>query len=308
MAKSCSEKYIRDSWQADFMGVPRSDSTHPSDVGSQITAERTRAMEVLGRTTHAPNAPAEGFVQTYIEGFDKLFNHGIPRGSSVLICGGPGSGKTIFGLHTLAQAAARGEKCLYMTFEESEDRLRSHMRDFGWDVAKLEREGRLKIVHYTPWDIARQVEALVEQSKGELLIDVKPLIFPKGFVPNRVVIDSLSSISSVFSGREESYRTYISQLFSLFASIQATSFFISETGLIPTSISQGGVEEFLADGVILIYNIKHGTSRQSAIEILKMRGESFKRKVVAMEIVDGKGIVVYPDQEVFESNEPFKGF
>ena len=67
----------------------------------------------------------------------------------------------------------------------------------------------------------------------------------------------------------------------------------------PTIFSPTGVEEFLADGVIVLYNVRKGDIRESAIEVLKMRGVKHIKKVVAMQIVTGTGIEVYPDQEVF---------
>ena len=59
------------------------------------------------------------------------------------------------------------------------------------------------------------------------------------------------------------------------------------------------MEEFLADGVIVLYNIKKGNIRENAIEVLKMRGADHEKKIVAMQITDN-GIVVYPEQELFE--------
>ncbi len=239
------------------------------------------------------------WIQTGVEGFDALLEKGIPKGASVLVCGGPGSGKTIFCLQTLAYAASRGEKCLYMTFEESEQRLLEHMADFGWDGAALIKKGNLVVKRYNPYDITRQVEAMLEQQKGELLIDVKPLLFPVGFKPDRVVIDSLSAIAAAFVGKEETYRIYIEQLFKIFEDVDATSFLISETAELPHKLTASGVEEFLADGVIVIYNLKHGNIRESAIECLKLRGAAFKKKIVAMQIMSGVGLEVYSEQEVF---------
>ena len=54
----------------------------------------------------------------------------------------------------------------------------------------------------------------------------------------------------------------------------------------------------MADGVIVLYNFKRGDVRENALEVLKMRGENHKKKIVAMQINE-KGIVVYPEQEVF---------
>lgn len=243
------------------------------------------------------------WVYTGIQGFDVLLDKGIPRGLSVLVCGGPGSGKTIFGLQTLAYGLSQGEKCLYMTFEEAPERLMNHMRDFGWDVKKYIKSGQLIIRKYNIYDVSRQVEAMMEKAKGELLIDIQPLLFPQGFRPDRIVVDSLSAISAAFVGKEDTYRVYIEQLFNLFQGMNTTSFLISETTELPKRLTNSGVEEFLADGVIVMYSIRHGNIRENAIECLKMRGASFKKKIAAMQILSGKGIEVYPEQEIFTEIE-----
>lgn len=267
----------------------------------QIQDQRKPVVEKIEKANHKTGVPSQDYIKTGIPGFDELFTNGIPRGTSVLVCGGPGSGKTIFCLQTLAYGAAHGEKCLYMTFEESEERLKSHMRDFGWEPDKLIKKGNLVIKRYDPFEVTRQVEAMLEKAKGELLIDVKPMLFPKGFKPDRVAVDSLSAIASAFVGKQDTYRIYIEQLFRLLEEMKSTSFLIAESTDVPVKLTQSGVEEFLADGVIIMYNIQKENIRENAVEILKIRGEKFKKKVVALEIQGGKGIVVYPEQEVFEA-------
>jgi circadian clock protein KaiC len=237
------------------------------------------------------------YIKTGISGFDGLFEKGIPKGNSVLIAGGAGSGKTIMCLQILAEAARRGEKCLYMSFEESEERLRRHMRDFGWNPEELEKKGNLVIKRFSVFDIARSIDALLAKRKGELLIDVNPVILPKGFKPDKIVVDSLTSIASAFAG-SDTYRSYVEQLFRFFEEMEATSFLITETEQLPKIFSPTGVEEFLADGVVVLYNIRKGDIRESAIEVLKMRGAKHKKKIVAMQITN-QGIEVYPEQEVF---------
>lgn len=239
------------------------------------------------------------YLATEIPGFDDLFETGIPKGVTTLVCGGPGSGKTIFCLQTLYNAAKRGEKVFYMTFEESPERLREHMRDFGWDPEPLEKSGKLVIKRISPLDITRQIDAMLEEMKGELLIELNPLIIPKGYHPDWIAVDSLSAIASAFYGKEETYRLYIEQLFRQFEKMNATTLLISETPDPTVHLTTSGVEEFLADGVFVLYNIRHGNVRESAIEVLKMRGAGFQKKIAAMQIKTGQGIFVYPDQEVF---------
>tara|TARA_Y100000310_G_scaffold340367_1_gene435859 strand:- start:511 stop:1881 length:1371 start_codon:yes stop_codon:yes gene_type:complete len=242
--------------------------------------------------------PGKHYIKTGIEGFDELLEQGIPQGNSIIVAGGAGSGKTIFTLQTLAHHAMEGEKCLYMTFEESEEDLVQHMEDFGWPARELIKKGRLKIQRFNPFDITRNVDALLAKQKGELLIDIDPVIIPKDFKPDFIVLDSLTAIASAFTSKAESYRIYIEQLFRFFEKIGATSFLITETEQIPKIFSTTGVEEFLAGGVVVLYNLKHGNVRENALEILKLRGAAHQKKIVAYQIT-GQGLVVYPEQEVF---------
>ena len=268
----------------------------------QLSQQRLPISHVVDAHKNKTGTPSDNFIVTGIPGFDDLFDLGIPKGSSVLIAGGAGTGKTLFSLQTLFYHASRGEKCLYMSFEESEERLISHMRDFDWDPEELIKKKKLLIKRFNPFDITRSVDALLMKAKGELLIDIEPIIFPENYQPDFVVVDSLTAIASAFTGKEDSYRIYIEQLFRFFEKIRATSFLVTETKQIPTIFSQTGVEEFLADGVVVLYNIKRGNLRENAIEVLKLRGAKHQKKIVAMQI-SNSGIVVYPEQEIFGAVE-----
>ncbi len=235
-------------------------------------------------------------IKTGIPGFDKLLKEGIPKGSAILVEGGPGSGKTLFCLQTLYNLVKRGYKGLYMSFEEPEWRLKSHMYSFGWDPEKYEKKGLLMIRNFNALDIARSVEALLSEAKKELLIEVQPVLIPKDFVPDILVLDSLSSIASAFSGEESRFRIYMEQLFKYLEKHNTTSLLIREVAN-PTHIGNVYVEKgeavsFLSDGIIVIYNVIYDNGRRGrALEILKLRGESFDRRIVVGEITN-KGWVV----------------
>ncbi len=244
-----------------------------------------------------PIVEKEEFMKTGIAGLDSLFKEGIPTNSSVLIAGGTGSGKTLLTLQILCNAAREGKKCFYMSFEESEERLDNHMRKFGWDLG--DKKGNLLLQRFNLFDITRSIDAMLAKQSGDLLIEVEPVILPKGFKPDIIVVDSLTAIASAFYGRGETYRLYINQLFRFFEDQKITTFLISETNQDPKIYSTSGVEEFLADGVIVLYNIRSGNVREHGLEVLKMRGTEHERKIVAMQIISGKGIEIFPDQEVF---------
>jgi len=268
---------------------------------AQVLEQRMPIKKSIGdlvyQVTKGTAAP-KNFIKTGIEGFDELLDTGIPEGNSIILAGGAGSGKTIFCLQTLFHHASAGRKCLYMTFEESESDLADHMESFGWPARELIKKGTLKIQRFNPFDITRNVDALLAKQKGELLIELDPIIIPSDFKPDIIVLDSLTAIASAFTGKEESYRIYIEQLFRFFEKIAATSFLITETEQIPKIFSTTGVEEFLAGGVVVLYNLKRGNVRENALEVLKLRGAGHQKKIVAYKITPN-GMVVFPDQEVF---------
>jgi KaiC/GvpD/RAD55 family RecA-like ATPase len=240
-------------------------------------------------------------MKTGISGLDKLFKEGIPLGSAVIIEGGPGSGKTAMCLQIMNEACKAGKKALYMSFEEPEWRLKQHMLEFGWDADKYEKAGLLMLKRFNALDIARSVEALLSEAKKELLIDIQPVLIPKEFKPDIICVDSLSSISSAFTGEENRFRVYMEQLFRYLEGNNITSFLIRETAH-PTHLGlsyteQGEAISFLSDGIIVIYSVIYDNSKRGrALEVLKMRGEEIDRRIVEMEIVNKKGVVVYPNK------------
>lgn len=258
----------------------------------------------MAKKTQGKSIPRKGkYLKTGIPGFDNLFEHGIPLGKAILIEGSPGTGKTIFCLQTAYNTCKQGKKVLYMSFEESEDSLVEHMEDFGWDAVEIQKKGLLRIKRFSAIDIARSVEALLSEAKKELLIVTEPILFPRDFDPEVIIIDSLTSIASAFSGEEYRFRIYMEQLFRHLEKKKISSYLIKETD-VPTHVGaahsdEHGAISFLSDGIICMYNVVYPVGKRgSAIEVLKMRGESFKKITVKTEIKSKKGLIVYPNQEL----------
>lgn len=251
--------------------------------------------------TNSEIIPEQTYVKTDIPGFDELITNGIPRESAVLVCGGPGTGKTTFCLNLICNAAKKGSKCLYLTFEEDIINLKRHMKNFGWEGSSKGAAENMIVRKMQPFDISRSVEALLAKASGELTIELDEVegVIPSGFHPDIIILDSLSAVAAAFSGKEEGYRIYIEQLFSLFKKIGATSFLITEIEQDTTRYSKSGIEEFLADAVIVFYNIRSKNIRINALEILKARGTPHQKKIVPFKMISNKGIVVYPTEEVF---------
>jgi len=83
---------------------------------------------------------------TKIRGLDEILNGGVPTGGLTLLNGGPGAGKTLFGLEFLMRGAQQGIPGILLTFEEHEDALHHYATTFGWDIVELENRGFLSII------------------------------------------------------------------------------------------------------------------------------------------------------------------
>jgi len=239
-------------------------------------------------------------LKTDIKGFDSLFKEGgIPKGNSILVAGGTGTGKSIFCRQICYNLVSRGKNCMYVSFEESIERIEKSMRKFGWDAKKLREEGRLIIQKINPLDILRMKFGSLggTGSATEVSYKIKPLIIPKDFNPEVIVVDSLTAIISASISKEKNYRVYLQQLFSFFEETGATSFLITETDQMPTRFSDTGIEEFLADGIVVLYNIQRRDKREGALEVFKMRYSNHEKKIFAMEI-GNDGIKIYPEKQV----------
>ncbi|MFA6907662.1 MAG: ATPase domain-containing protein [Candidatus Micrarchaeia archaeon] len=255
-------------------------------------------QEKRGKAAKEDNA----HIFTGVPGLDAMLGIGIPAGSSVLIEGGPGSGKTMLCLAIASHHCKIGKKVLYMSFEEPEKRLIEHLEPLDKDVKKYIGKDLLRLKRFNALDVARSVEALLSEAKKELLIDVNPVFFPEDFKPDLVLIDSLTSISSAFSGEDSRFRIYMEQLFRYLEKENISSFLIREVANPSHTGKQtseaGEAVSFLSDGIIIIYNVLYpGGERGTGIEILKMRGAEIQRKIVKMKI-GADGITVFPEAQI----------
>lgn len=228
----------------------------------------------------------EGMLPLRVSTADSLITrHAMERGSTILIAGGCGTGKSTFVTQSFYNAMLAGEKTVYLSFEQEVAKVKERAKiNFGWDLEKLEKQGKLFMLRMDPFKIARSVEAFLAQKKGDLLVSVDEIEFP--FLPDRIAIDSLSALNIAFMGNMENYRYYVSYMFDMLNRYNSLNFVISETELTSGTYSRSGIEEFLADGVIVMYNVStgFGKERRRAIEILKLRSSQHVRKAVPFKI------------------------
>lgn len=220
-------------------------------------------------------------VPTYIPYFDFLIKGGFEKNSVNLLVGSAGSGKTIFATQYLVEGMKRGEKCLYVTFEERKDEFYRNMGVFGWELEDFEKKGLLTFLSYSP----SKVRSMLDEGGGE----IENVIINKKI--SRIVIDSITSFALLFED-ELSKREASLSLFSLISSWDCTSLLTYEEESVPIGVAPiSKALEFEADAIINLYYIRIGKVRKRFIEILKMRGTEHSQGIHEMKITN-QGFIV----------------
>ena len=243
------------------------------------------------------------YVATGIPGVNKILGEqGIPRGHSILICGGPGSGKTTFAIQFLYKGAMEyDEPGLYITLDEDPEDIKKNMLKFGWDLEKLEREKKLVFINVSPVRIgATEKGGLIQLGMKEFKL-VKLLEAIRRGVEEiqakRVVIDAVTIFMLQYP--DEIERIYaMRDLIADFRKTGCTNLLISElkgTGL----EREHQFEEYLVQGVILLRTVMKGDKLSRMFQVEKMRGLAVDNQPRPYNITSN-GIEVYPTLTVFK--------
>jgi len=240
-------------------------------------------------------------VPTGAEGLDELLKGGFPKGSVILVCGGPGSGKTILGIQFLMKGAREcNQPGLYLSLEESKAHIYTEMLNFGWNLEKLEKAHKLLIVDMSP------IRALPSEMKfGELVIGRKEFTAAslidavkshvKSIKAERIVIDPLTIMSIQYRDPYER-RNVILQLFQGLVELGATTLVTSEVRT-NSPWRRLSLEEYISQGVLLLEAIRSGQTLVKTVLIEKMRGTDHDHQPRLYEITP-KGIEVHPQEIV----------
>ena len=243
------------------------------------------------------------YVATGIPGVNKILGEqGIPRGHSILICGGPGSGKTTFAIQFLYKGAMEyDEPGLYITLDEDPEDIKKNMLKFGWDLNKLESEKKLVFINVSPVRIgATEKGGLIQLGMKEFKL-VKLLEAIRTGVEDiqakRVVIDAVTIFMLQYP--DEIERIYaMRDLIADFRKTGCTNLLISElkgTGL----EREHQFEEYLVQGVILLRTVMKGDKLSRMFQVEKMRGLAVDNQPRPYNITSN-GIEVYPTLTVFK--------
>ena len=228
---------------------------------------------------------------TGIASFDVIAKGGLPKTRTTLLSGTAGSGKTVFAMHFLAAGILDAdEHGVFVTFEESANDIRQNMRSFGWDLAGWEREGRLVFVDASPDPRVETIEA-GSFDLGALLARVEHAV--RKVDAKRVSVDSLGAVFSQFSD-QSIVRRELFRIASALKSMGVTAVLTAERTEDYGPIARFGVEEFIADNVMVLRNSLEDENRRRTIEIVKFRGTDHQKGEYPFTIVPNRGMVVIP--------------
>ncbi len=210
-------------------------------------------------------APA-GRISTGIARLDGMLGgKGFYRGSSVLVSGGSGTGKTSVAAHFVDAACRRGERCLFFAFEESPRQIVRNMRSIGLDLDPWVRKGLLQ------FQAARPTYGGIEQ---HLLVSHRCI---DSFQPSVVVVDPVTNLLMVSTLNEA--RSMLTRLVDFLKTQGITAIFTSLTaGGGPLEASEADVSS-LMDTWLLLESIEVGGERNRALYVLKSRGMEHSNQI-----------------------------
>jgi circadian clock protein KaiC len=224
---------------------------------------------------------------TGITGLDEVTLGGLPRGRATLICGGAGCGKTMLAVEFLVNGVREyGEPGVFVAFEETRDELVVNSASLDFDLGKLVRQGKLAIdhVHIDPNEISETGDYDLEG----LFIRLKYAIESVG--AKRVVLDTIETLFSGFSNTAL-LRAEIRRLFQFLKSFGVTAIVTGERG--ENALTRFGLEEYVADCVILLDHRVHDQITTRRMRIVKYRGSSHGTNEYPF-IIDEQGFSVLP--------------
>jgi circadian clock protein KaiC len=230
-------------------------------------------------------------LKTGIEGFEHIANGGLPKGRTTLVAGTAGSAKTVFGSQFLASGITKFDEAgLFVTFEELPDDIRRNMNGFGWDIESWEKDHKWSFVDAAPRPTDNEIVA-GDYDLGGLLARIENLVQKHNI--KRVTLDSIGAILNRFHDVHV-FRRELFRISTALKTMGVTAVMTAERAHEYGDIARNGVEEFVADNVVILRNVLEHEKRRRTIEILKFRGTSHQKGEFPFTIDSHHGIIVIP--------------
>jgi len=240
-------------------------------------------------------------VPTGIIGLDRMLGGGFPENSTIILAGGPGSGKTILCIQFLMRGIMEGEDVMFLSLGEPKDRVQRNVEAFGWDLNQLlflnpvEQTGRREMGPNLDSVLGSPKPKKEHLAETEVIINLPSItrLIASAFTSKtkRIAIDSLSTLK-MFYGDEVRKRRMLFGLMEFLIESRCTCVLTSETAEMTPSL-----ENYVSDGVVKLHTFVESGRKRRAIEIQKMRGTGFDEDMRPLKITNS-GIEVY-NEELF---------
>jgi len=218
-------------------------------------------------------------IKTGLPYLDKLLGGGFPDNTVILVSGGPGTGKTLFGLNFLLEGSLKGEKCCYVTLMENKGEL---MRACGGieSLKKLEN-------HIDKNFVIQELKLAEQNSHKEGKVDLEQFTKIFNHYPKieRVVIDNVNKLL-IYAKNEKDYRIKLSELVTELKKRFTCSLILCETS--DEKIDSGNGEAYECDGIIHLSFIELEEKPKRTLEVHKLRYSSFEPKIPHEFIIKNK--------------------
>jgi len=238
------------------------------------------------RESHESEIPR---IELGVDGLDAMIQGGVPERSLMVAIGSAGTGKTTLGLQFLDRGLQQGERAVYITLEESRERVIRSATEKGFAYDEYAEAGQLAVVDIDPIEMANSLQSI----RSEL-----PRLI-RDFGASRLVLDSVSLLEMMYDDRAVR-RNEIYDFTRSLKDAGVTTLLTSEASEESAFASRHGIVEYLTDAVFVLQYVRPSDFRETrlAIEIQKIRDANHSRETKPYEITN-EGINVYRQANIF---------
>ncbi len=222
-------------------------------------------------------------ISTGVKGLDKMTGGGFVRGSSILISGSSGTGKTILGIQFIMDGLLKNEPGIIVSFEEDMEQIRENSKMFNWNLEEFENKNLLKMIsplEYDAYELALKIEEMIDTIKAK-----------------RLLLDGTGRLQRMLPQYAQ-LPEYMGTVSNILKNKNITAVYTNETSNLTgaTQITGMGISPFL-DTVILLRYVEIKSEMRKAISVLKMKGSDHDKEIREIVITKNGAEIKLPFSE-----------